>query len=121
MGERIAGFFELKSDGFVLSAKGSFTVNLGQPKREGILDSRKVVGFGEKPQVPFIEGAITDFSDTHVKDDILNVTDATITIKAGNNKTYMLENAWYAGDGNIDMEKGEIQVRFEGLDAEEMG
>lgn len=121
MGTRIAGLFELKANGTTLSAMGTFTFNLGQPKREGVRDSRSTVGYTEMPQTPYLEGAITDYSDLYVKEDILNATDATVTLKAGNGKTYMLENAWYAGDGDIDMEKGEVQVRFEGLDAEEMG
>jgi hypothetical protein len=85
-----------------------------------MVDSKRVIGYSEKPQVPFIEGMISDYSDFSVKD--LTATDgATITIKAGNGKTYMLEDAWYAGEGDIDLEKGEVQVRFEGMDAEEMG
>ncbi len=120
MSKRIAGKFELKSNGFELSCKGDFSCNLGADKREGMVDSRKVIGYSAKPQVPFIEGSISDFDDFSVTD-FLNTTGATITIKAGNGKTFMLEDAWYAGEGDISLEKGEVQCRFEGMDAEEMG
>lgn len=119
--QRIAGMIEIKSNGFILSGQGTFTGNLGQPKREGVRDTRKTVGYAEVPQTPFLEGSIIDFNTTHVKDDLLNLTNATITIKAGNNKTYMWEKAWFAGEGNIDFDKGLIEARFESIDAEEMG
>lgn len=115
MGQRIAGYFELKMNGSTLSARGDFTVNLGAPKREAVLGSRTVDGYTEKVQAPMIKGEITDFSDTHVNDDILLATDATVTIKAGNGKTYMLEEAWYSGDGEINVGTGTVQIEFTGV------
>jgi len=121
MGKRIAGFFELKHNGTTLSARGTFTINLGRPKRDGVVSSRSVDGFTEVVQIPSCKGMITDFDNLHVIDDILEMTDATVTIKAGNGKTYMIEDAWFSADGEVDVEKGTVQFECQGLGAEEMG
>lgn len=117
---RKAGFLNVQFNGEVYDAIGSFTYNLGEPKREGLVGPDRVHGYKEMPQVPFIEGEIRDVSNVDVKNSILNAVDATITIKLANGKTVMLRDAWYAGDGDIGTEEANIQIRFEGISAEEI-
>jgi hypothetical protein len=119
--KRIAGFFEIKYNGISVNGRGDFTFNPGQPKREALISSRTVDGFSEKVQAPTLKGMITDFGDLHVVDDILNMVGATVTVKSGNGKTYMLEDAWYSGDGEISFENGTVQFECTGVSAEEMG
>lgn len=120
MSNRRAGVLYLKKDSQLLDVKGSFTYNLGANKKEGILGHDGVHGYKSLPQIPFIEGTITDRSDLDVKNDILEVSDSTITLELANGKTFVLRDAWYAGDGNITTEEAEIEVRFEGLQGEEI-
>lgn len=116
---RRAGIIYLKVSGRTHDVKGSFTYNIGQPKREGIVGHDGVHGFKELPQIPFIEGEITDASDLDLKS-ILNYEDETVTLELNNGKTIVLSNAWFAGDGNVSTEDGNIAVRFEGKSGKEI-
>ena len=117
--KRIGGIIFLKVDGQLHKAKGSFTYNIGEGKREGIVGHDSVHGYKELPQIPMIEGAITDDSQLNLEA-LLRTQDATITLELANEKIIVLRDAWYAGDGNVTTEEGEIEVKFEGMDGEEI-
>ena len=119
MANRRAGLLEVKVNGEIYDAKGSFTYNLGANKRTTIVGADRVHGYSELPQAPFIEGELTDDSTLDVKT-LLNVDDATVTLTLANGKVVLLRDAWYAADGDIQTEEGNIQVRFEGKTAEEV-
>jgi hypothetical protein len=119
MSNRRAGVLFLKKDGEIFDAKGNFTYNAGAPKRDAIVGPDKVHGYKEMPQVPFIEGEITDSSSLNLKQ-FLNTTDSTITLELANGKVFVLRNAWYAGEGNVQTEEANVQVRFEGLESDEI-
>lgn len=113
------GRISLKVNGEIYDAKGSFDYNLGKPKREGIVGGDRVHGFKELPQIPFIEGKITDRGNFDFSG-LLDLTDATITLELANGKTIVLREAWFASEGKASTEEGEIEVRFEGISAEEI-
>lgn len=119
MSQRRGGIISLQTNGTVQDAKGSFTINPGMPKREGIVGADRPHGFKETAQIPYIEGAITDRGTLDVKA-LLAFKDGTVTVEMANGKVWVLRGAYYAGDGNITTEEGEIQVRFEGDSAEEV-
>lgn len=116
---RAGGQIFIKVDGEQFQAKGSFTYNLGKEKREAIVGSDQVHGFKALPQVPMIEGAITDSDELNLEA-LLLIRDATIQLELANGKIIVLRDAWYAADGNVTTEEGEIEVKFEGIDAEEI-
>lgn len=116
---RIGGKIFVKSDGQQYRAKGSWTFNLGVDKREGIAGSDSVHGYKEMPVVPFIEGTITDSADLSLEA-LFKTKDATITLELANGKIISLTDAWFSGDSNVTTEEGEIDARFEGLNAEEI-
>lgn len=116
---RVGGIIFIKVDGGQLRAKGEFEYNIGQGKREAVVGSDGVHGYKEDPQVPFIQGAITDEASLDLKA-VLNTKDATVTVDLANGKTIVLKDAWYAEEGTVKTGEGEIPVRFEGLDAEEI-
>lgn len=116
---RVGGIIFIKVDGVQYQAKGSFTYNFGLPKREGVVGADKVHGYKETPQIPFVEGAITDSGEISAET-LLKVKDASITLELANGKTGIWRNGWFAGDGNITTEEGEIAARFESLSAEEV-
>lgn len=117
--QRRGGIIQVQVDGVIQDAKGNFTYNLGQPKREAIVGSDRVHGYKEMPQVPFIEGEITDRSTLDLAA-LANTTNATVTLQLANGKVISLRSAWYAGDGTGNSEEGNIAVRFEGLSAQEI-
>lgn len=119
MNQRIGGTIEFKIDGEIYNAKGSWTYNLGRGKRETIVGADGVHGYKEMPQVPYIEGVITDRGDLSI-DTLLKLVDATAMLQLANGKIIVLRDAIFAGDGNVTTEEGEIEARFEGVSAEEV-
>lgn len=117
--QRVAGLIQLQTNGEVLRAKGTFTYNLGKPKRTPIVGRDGVHGYKEDPQVAFIEGAITDAGDLDLSA-LATLRDATVNLKLGNGKMVVLNAAWYAGEGTGNTDESEIGVRWEGQSAEEV-
>jgi plastocyanin domain-containing protein len=118
MAKRIGGTIYFSVNGIRYQAKGSFTYNLGRPMREGVVGVDEVHGYTEKPQVPKIEGSITDGLDLDLES-FLAVTDATVTLELANGKTVTLFDAWNASSGDVSTEEGEIEAKFEGIRATE--
>lgn len=119
MSNRVGGIIFIKADGEAYQAKGSWTYNLGVAKREGIAGADGVHGYKEMPRVPFIEGTITD-KDTLDTKALQSLVDVTVTLELANGKIIALKDAWWAGEGDVTTEEGEIAARFEGMDAEEI-
>ncbi len=118
-GQRRAGTLFLRIDGQLREIVGSFSYNLGAPKRDGLVGPDIVHGYKELPQIPMIEGEARDKDDLDVVA-LLNITDATITLELANGKTIALRNAWYAADGDIGTEEANIQLKFQGKSADEI-
>lgn len=116
---RVGGIIFLKRDGNLLQAKGEFTINLGVPKRDAVIGADEVHGFSEKPQAPSLTGAITDNNELDVEA-IMKIRDETVTIQLANGKTVIFREAFYAGDGNITTEEGEIEFMIQAISAEEI-
>lgn len=119
MSQRRAGIIYLKLNGSIQDAKGNFTYNLGQPKREAIVGADAVHGYKEVPQVSFIEGEITDRGTLDLQA-LVTLDDVTATLELSNGKVFVLRNGWYAGDGNVQTEESNIQLRLEGKTGEEI-
>lgn len=116
---RRAGTIYLKVDGRQYDAKGSFTYNLGVEKRTAIVGADRVHGYSAMPQAPFVEGIVTDAGDLDLEQ-LLKADGVTLTLELANGKTVVLRDAWYAGEGNVTTEQGEIAVRWEGIAAQEV-
>ena len=85
--ERIGGTCFLTVNGQKLNAKGEFSYSFGFEKREAKVGSDgKIHGYVGTPQVPFIEGKITDSSSLSAAD-IGDITSGTIILELANGKT----------------------------------
>lgn len=116
---RLAGTIYLKINGEQYDAKGSFTYNLGLPKRNTIVGADRVHGYSEEVRAPFIEGEITDSSKLDLQA-LQSLDGVTVTLELANGKVIVLRDAWYAADGDVQTQEANVQVRFEGRSAEEM-
>ena len=116
---RVAGKLFAKIDGILMWARGNWTYNLGQDKQTAVVGADRIHGFKAEPQVPFIEGAITDRGDLDLKA-LVTKSAATVTLELANGKTVSLASAWYAGEGTVNANEGEVPCRFEGLSADEV-
>ncbi len=114
-----AGLVAFKIDGVMYLAKGNFTYNLGTPKREPIIGSDGLHGYKEVPQPASIEGELTDDLDLDLQR-LTQLDGSTITLDLAIGKTIVLRNAYYAGDGAGHSEEGNITIKFEGRNAEEI-
>lgn len=119
MTKAVGGRIAVKYNGKMLRAKGSWTYNLGEDRREAVTGPDGTHGFKAMPQVPFIEGEITDTADMNLTE-LLRVTDATVTLELANGKVISLKEAWYASEGTGNTEEGNVGCRFEGMSAEEI-
>lgn len=116
---RRGGIIFLKINGEIYSAKGNFTYNLGKPKRDAIVGSDAIHGYKEVPQIPFIEGEVTDNPTVDLEALVL-AENATVTLELANGKVISLRQAWYAGEGTGNTDEGNIGVRFEAISGEEI-
>ncbi len=116
---RIGGMISLKVDGDMYFAKGNFTYNIGKGRKEGVVGSDRVHGYKETPQIPFVEGEITDRQELSLEK-LLGIESSTITLELANGKVITLREAWYASEGTGNTEEGNIACRFEGTSAEEI-
>ena len=116
---RRAGVLYFRVDGRQYDARGSFSYNLGSPKREAIVGPSGVYGYKETPQAPYIEGEVVDARDLDVAA-LQSMTESTVTLELASGKTIVLRDAWYAADGQVGTEEANVQVRFEGMGAEEL-
>lgn len=116
---RVGGIIEIKANGQMYNAKGSWTYNLGIPKREAVIGSDAVHGYKELPQESFIEGTITDRGDLSLPI-LLKIKDATVTLNLANGKVIVLRKAFFSADGNVTTEEGEIAAKFSGMSADEV-
>lgn len=118
MGVR-SGFFQVKVNGVLYDFKGDAEVGYGQPLRKPIFNSLGAnVGFNEEPQVPYLQGKVTDRGDFDVIK-MLNITGATVTYQKANGKTAVLHDAYFAGPGTENSKEAELDFRFEGARMEE--
>jgi len=119
MGKRIAGVAYLKVDGASYTLSGSLDVQPMDVKREGKVGLGGVAGYSEMPIMPYIEGEV--FLDPELSLLALKtVADATVTAELANGKTYVLRNAWWAGDVVAKAADGTTSIRFEGIACEEV-
>ena len=116
---KVGGVIGFQINGEVYQAKGEFTYNLGRPKREAVIGADGVHGHKETPQVPFIEGEITDRKDLDLNA-LTTLTGATATLELANGKVIALRDAYYAAEGTGHTEEGNIDIRLEGASAEEI-
>ena len=116
---RVGGVIFFKIDSQLYQAKGEFTYRVNKFKRDTVMGPAEVHGFSEKVQPPFIEGALTD-SDELDLERLQSLRDATVTLELANGKVIVLREAWYAAEGEVKTDEGEIQLRIEGIDGEEV-
>lgn len=120
MGKRVGGKIFIKADGAQFDAKGQFEYNLGVDKRDPVIGSDGYHGYKAMPQEAYISGAITDNYDLDLKNDLLTIENATITLELYNGKVIVLRNADYTGQGTAQTEEGEVEIRFTGASATEV-
>ncbi len=117
--KRVAGTCYLKQNGVQYALKGSLTINFTATMREGIAGLDGIHGYKESPRVPSIEAQLTKGPELALKD-LAGVTSATITAECADGTTYVLTEAWQAGELALDGAEGQVNVKFEGMSCREI-
>lgn len=116
---RVAGSTFIAINGTTLAVKSNVKIGMGVEKRTVVLGQDGIHGFKGEFQVPFIEFTATNRNDLDLKA-LLASENNTVTAQQPGGKTYALRGAWQAGDGEVNLDEGEITLRFEGLSIDEI-
>lgn len=116
VGGLVGGILSLTVGGVRRKAKGNFKYNMGDTIKSAVLGADEVHGYKEMPQTPFIEGEITLTPDM-VETDITSLRNAEVFLEVAG-RTYVLHSAWFASEGDVETEEGNMAVKFEGLSME---
>ncbi len=114
MSQRRGGITKMQINGVPVRTKTAVTYSPGQPTREAIVGADGIHGYKETPAVGYIECEITDGPEMSLQD-LFATKQATVVIQLANGKTFVLNDAYYAGEGSANSEEGAIPVRFEGV------
>lgn len=114
-GKRVGGKIFLKANGIQFDAKGQFEYNLGADRKEMVIGHDGPHGHKAVPQEAYISGEITDNGTLDLKNDLLNLENATINLELYNGKIISCTQATYTGEGTVQTEEGNIAVRFSGI------
>lgn len=117
---RRAGIVAAKFDDIIYDVKGSVTYNINKTKRDSIVGHDRFHGFKELPKVIFAEFVITDSDELDLENDLYSKRDGTLVLDLANGKSITYAKAFYAGEGDVTTEEGEIAARFEAEDGQEI-
>jgi Phage tail tube protein len=119
MAQRFAGLAFLMIDGNQYALRGNFTVSPSSVERTMIAGQDYVHGYQELPRVPYIEGDLSAIPGLSLED-LEQQTDVTVVAQLANHKQYTLQNATCKGNIEENARDGQLRVRWEGLNCEEI-
>lgn len=100
-----------------LASKEGAKLGYGNMERSAVMGDAGVLGYQEKPGVPYVECTIQHNADTSLQE-FADMTDVTVSFDTDTKRSYVLRNAWCAKA--LEMDKGEVALRFEGMSCEEV-
>ncbi|WP_374342574.1 phage tail tube protein [Azonexus sp.] len=100
-----------------LGSKEGAKLGFGNLERTAELGDAGVLGYKEKPTVPYVECTICHTADTSLRE-LADMVDVKISFDTDTRRSYVLWGAWCAKALEID--KGEVSLRFEGMSCEEV-
>ncbi|MBS1247424.1 MAG: hypothetical protein H6R48_213 [Proteobacteria bacterium] len=100
-----------------LASKEGAKLGFGNIERTAEMGDAGVLGYKEKPGVPYIECTIAHGADTSLQE-FADMTDVMVSFDTDTRRSYVLRNAWNAKA--LEMDKGEVALRFEGMSCEEV-
>lgn len=100
-----------------LKSKEGAKLGFGNLERTAELGDQGVLGYVEKPTVPYVECTIKHDSETSLRE-LSDMVDVSVSFDTDTRRSYVLRNAWCAKA--LEMDKGDIALRFEGMSCEEV-
>lgn len=103
--------------GMRLASKEGAKLDLGAMERTAEIGDAGVLGYKEKPTVPYVECTIAHDAGTRL-DEFANMVDVNVMFDTDTGRSFVLNNAWRAG--KVEMTNGEVSLRFEGMSCQEV-
>lgn len=100
-----------------LGSKEGAKLGYGNPSRTAVTGDSGVLGFTEKTEVPYVECTIAHGEKVSLKE-LADIKDATISFDTDTKKSFVLSGAWCAK--SLELDKGEVALRFEAMSCEEV-
>jgi hypothetical protein len=119
LAQKIAGTAFLTVANQQVALKGNFTVSPSSVERTMIAGQDRVHGFQELPRVPWIEGDISTLPGFSMEVLELGV-DITVIAQLANRMQYVLHGATCKSGFEIQTRDGQVRVRWEGIDCDEV-
>ena len=110
--QRKLGVKQIMIDGEVVDVKGGVAYSLGNDKREAVMGVDRMHGTKITRMVAYVEFTITDRQGLDVEA-LTAKGDATITVDLESGKSLKFGHAYYAAEGKVTAEEGELEARFE--------
>jgi hypothetical protein len=118
-GTAYAGTCFLRLDGNMIALDGDWKVQPNSKQRTGKAGPSGGLGFIEQNVIPSISGTAADSGSFSIQG-LASITNSTVTLELVNGKTYILSQAWWSGESEVDVMEGKIPVKFEGLSCTEL-
>lgn len=106
-------------DGVQHAIAGDFTINPRTEAREPVTGMDGSIGMKVERTAPMISGQIRDRAGLDVKA-ITQMKGVTITAEQENGKAWVLRDAFFSGEGDLDVGEGTIAARWHGASIEEV-
>lgn len=100
-----------------LGSKEGAKLGFGNLERTGETGDVGVLGYTEKPTIPFVECTIKHNAETSLRE-LADMVDVPVSFDTDTGRSFVLRNAWCAKA--LEMDKGDISLRFEGMSCEEV-
>jgi monomeric isocitrate dehydrogenase len=109
----IAGMSFIKIDGKSYQSNGEFTIKSANVKREPMPMADGSIHYSETVVPAMISGNLTTVPGVNPVT-LQNAKNITVQVQAKNGKVYILKNAFFSGDGEINPKEGTFAVEFQG-------
>ena len=119
MALKFAGIAFVSIDAQQYALRGNLTVSPSPVERTMIAGQDSVHGYQELPRVPYIEGDFSTLPGFSLED-LLTQTDVTVVAQCANQYEYVLHNAVVKGGFEANTRDGQVRVRWEGVNCEEI-
>jgi hypothetical protein len=117
--QRFAGIAFVSVNGNQYALRGNLTVSPSPVERTMLAGQDGVHGFQELPRVPYIEGDFSTIRELSLEE-LLVQTDVTVIAQCANQWEYVLHNATVKGGFEENTRDGQVRIRWEGLNCEEI-
>lgn len=114
---QLTGRAFITAGGKRLPSKEGAKLGFGNLERTAELGDQGVLGYKEKPTVPFVECTVEHSADMSLQE-FADMVDVTVSFDTDSKRSFVLRNAWNAKA--LEMDKGSVALRFEAMSCEEI-